>query len=131
MISTANPLAAKAGVTILQLGGSAVDATIAAQMVLTLVEPQSSGIGGGAFLLHYDPTTQKVEAYDGRETAPAAATEKQFQNADGSPKRFFDAVVGGLSVGVPGQLRLFEQAHKAHGKLPWKRRGCPGPEDGL
>lgn len=120
MAAAATTQAAEAGRWVLRHGGSAADATIAMGIMLTLTEPQSSGIGGGAFLLHYDPKSQAVEAYDGRETAPETATANQFQNTDGTPKAFFDAMVGGLSVGVPGQIRLFEQVHKAHGKLPWK-----------
>ena len=116
-VAAANPLATDAGYQILKAGGSAVDAAIAVQMVLTLVEPQSSGIGGGAFLLHYDG--KAVEAYDGRETAPAAADEKLFLGADGKPLPFYDGVVGGRSVGVPGTVRMLEMAHKQHGKLPW------------
>lgn len=120
MVSAANPLAVKAGVDILAKGGSAVDAAIAVQMVLNLVEPQSSGIGGGAFMLHYDKGASKLLAYDGRETAPAKATPDQFIGADGKPLAFLNAVDGGLSVGTPGLLRMLEAAHKAHGKLPWK-----------
>lgn len=116
-VAAANPLATDAGYQILKAGGSALDAAIAVQMVLTLVEPQSSGIGGGAFLLH--STGQKVEAYDGRETAPAAADEKLFLGPDGKPVPFYDGVVGGRSVGVPGTVRMLELAHKEHGKLPW------------
>jgi len=119
MVTAAHPLATKAAYDQLRAGGTAVDAAIAAQMVLTLVEPQSSGIGGGAFLMHFDG--ERVEAYDGRETAPAAATERLFQRADGAPLAFYDAVVGGRSVGAPGVLRMLERAHRAHGKLPWKR----------
>ena len=96
MITAANPHAAEAGLEILRAGGSAVDAAISAQMVLGLVEPQSSGIGGGAFLIHYRATDRLVEAYDGRETAPAAATGDMFLGADGEPRKFYDAVVGGL-----------------------------------
>lgn len=118
-VAAANPLATDAGYQVLKAGGSAVDAAIAVQMVLTLVEPQSSGIGGGAFLLHYDG--KAVEAYDGRETAPAAADEKLFLGADGKPVPFYDGVVGGRSVGVPGTVRMLEMAHKQHGKLPWAR----------
>lgn len=121
LVSTANPHASRAAQEIVTMGGSAVDAAIAAQMVLTLVEPQSSGIGGGAFLLHYDSETGKVTAYDGRETAPAGATPDMFLNPDGEPKGFYEAVVGGLSVGVPGVLRMLELAHQDHGKLPWGR----------
>ena len=117
MVVAANPLAVDAGYQMLKKGGSAIDAAIATQMVLTLVEPQSSGIGGGAFLLHFDG--KAVKAFDGRETAPAAATEKLFLSADGKPMPFFDAVVGGRSVGVPGVLRMLELAHRQYGKLPW------------
>jgi len=116
-VAAANPLAAHAGYQVLQAGGSAVDAAIAVQMVLTLVEPQSSGIGGGAFLLHYDG--KQVEAFDGRETAPASVDEKLFLGADGKPIPFYDAVVGGRSVGVPGAVRMLEMAHRQHGRLPW------------
>jgi gamma-glutamyltranspeptidase/glutathione hydrolase len=119
MVAAANPLAVGAGVTMLARGGSAVDAVIAVQMVLTLVEPQSSGIGGGAFLLHYDPESGDLVAYDGRETAPAAATPDMFLGPDGRPRGFTEAVDGGLSVGTPGILRLFEMVHGRHGVLPW------------
>jgi gamma-glutamyltranspeptidase / glutathione hydrolase len=115
-VAAANPLATDAGYQILKAGGSAVDAAIAVQMVLGLVEPQSSGIGGGAFLLHHDG--RKTQAFDGRETAPAAASEHLFMK-DGKPMAFDDAVVGGRSVGVPGTLRMLELAHRQHGKLPW------------
>jgi len=120
MIATANPMAAAAGREILRAGGSAVDATIAAQMVLTLVEPQSSGIGGGAFLMHYDKRSGAVDSYDGRETAPRSATPEMFLKTDGTRKKFYDAAVGGSSVGVPGVMRMLEIAHRDHGKLPWK-----------
>lgn len=116
-VAAANPLATDAGYQVLKAGGSAIDAAIAVQMVLTLVEPQSSGIGGGAFVLHHDG--KKVEAYDGRETAPAAATDKLFLDAQGKPLPFIEGVVSGLSVGVPGTLSVLEAAHKAHGKLAW------------
>ncbi len=119
MVAAAHPLAAEAGREILRAGGSAVDAAIAVQAVLGLVEPQSSGIGGGAFLLHYQGDGGAVTAYDGRETAPAAAREDMFLNADGSPKGFFEAVVGGSSVGAPGVIRMLELAHQEHGRLPW------------
>ncbi|HEY5798930.1 MAG TPA: gamma-glutamyltransferase [Burkholderiaceae bacterium] len=119
MVAAANPLASEAAYKILKQGGSAVDAAIATQLVLTLVEPQSSGIGGGAFMLHFDG--KDVQAYDGRETAPAAATEALFQDAAGKPLGYQDAVVGGRSVGAPGVLRMLEMAHKAHGKLPWAK----------
>ena len=116
-VAAANPLATDAGLQILRAGGSALDAAIAVQMVLTLVEPQSSGIGGGAFLLHFDG--KRVQAFDGRETAPAAATETLFLDAQGKPLPFPDAVASGLSVGVPGAVRMLEQAHRQHGRLPW------------
>jgi len=119
MAATANPHATRTAFMILERGGSALDAAIAAQMVLTLTEPQSSGIGGGAFLMHYDAQTRAVQAWDGRETAPAAATEKLFEGPDGKPLAFFDAVVGGRSVGTPGVLRMLEAAHAQHGRLPW------------
>ena len=125
-VAAANPLAAEAGSRMLNAGGSAVDAAIAVQMVLTLVEPQSSGIGGGAFLLHHDGRT--VEAFDGRETAPAAASEKLFIGADGKPLSFEEAVVGGRSVGVPGVVRMLEMAHRQHGRLPWARLFEPAIE---
>ncbi|RJG15128.1 gamma-glutamyltransferase [Massilia cavernae] len=123
MVSAANPLAVEAGYAILQQGGSAIDAAIATQLVLTLVEPQSSGIGGGAFLMHYDG--KNVQAFDGRETAPARATEKLFQTAAGTPMSRVEGVVGGRSVGAPGVLRMLELAHKQHGKLAWKELFAP------
>jgi gamma-glutamyltranspeptidase/glutathione hydrolase len=119
MVVAANPLAAAAGLDVLRQGGAAIDAAIAVQMVLTLVEPQSSGIGGGGFLLHYEAETQELRAYDGRETAPATATADMFLRPDGTPMEFDEAVVGGLSVGVPGALRMLEMAHRRHGRLPW------------
>ncbi|MGC2854594.1 gamma-glutamyltransferase [Novispirillum sp. DQ9] len=119
MVVAAHPLAAEAGRSVLARGGSAVDAAIAVQAVLTLVEPQSSGIGGGAFLLHWDTEDGRATAWDGRETAPAAATPDRFLGADGKPLPFMEAVVGGRSVGVPGVLRMLEAAHAAHGRLPW------------
>ena len=120
MIVAAHPLAAEAGREILRKDGSAVDAAIAAQMVLNLVEPQSSGIGGGGFLLHFARASGTVESYDGREQAPASAKPDMFLNAEGKPRSFGDVVAGGLSVGVPGVLRMLELAHKEHGKLPWR-----------
>ena len=116
-VAAAHPLATDAGFQVLQAGGSALDAAIAVQMVLTLVEPQSSGIGGGAFLLH--AAGGDVTAWDGRETAPAAVDEKLFLGADGKPLPFHEGVVGGRSVGVPGTVRMLEQAHRQHGRLPW------------
>nr|WP_323744977.1 gamma-glutamyltransferase [Noviherbaspirillum malthae] len=123
MVAAANPLAADAGYQMLRSGGSAVDAAIAVQMVLTLVEPQSSGIGGGAFLMHFDGKT--VKAFDGRETAPMAATEMLFQGANGKALSFHDGVVGGRSVGAPGVLRMLELAHKEYGRLPWAALFAP------
>jgi gamma-glutamyltranspeptidase/glutathione hydrolase len=121
MVAAANPHAAETGRAILRIGGSAVDAAIATALVLNLVEPQSAGIGGGAFLMHFDAASGAIDAYDGRETAPAAATPELFMKADGEPMGFYEAVVGGRSVGVPGLLRLFELAHREHGRLPWAR----------
>jgi len=122
-VAAANPLAVDAGYTMLRQGGAAIDAAIATQLVLTLVEPQSSGIGGGAFLMYYDG--KNVQAFDGRETAPAAATDTLFQNPDGSPISRTAGVVGGRSVGAPGVLRMLELAHRQHGKLPWKTLFAP------
>ena len=118
-VAAASPLAAAAGHGILKSGGSAIDAAIAVQMVLALVEPQSSGVGGGALLLHFDG--RDVEAWDGRETAPAQAHENLFIGADGKPIAFPDAMVNGRAVGVPGAVRMLEEAHRRHGKLPWVR----------
>ncbi|MGE7993620.1 gamma-glutamyltransferase family protein [Pseudomonas sp. NPDC089554] len=123
MAASANPLASAAGREILRAGGSAIDAAIAMQAVLTLVEPQSSGIGGGAFILYWDG--QRVQAFDGRETAPAAVDEHLFQRADGSPMGFREAQIGGRSVGVPGVLRAMEMAHGQHGKLAWQALFAP------
>ncbi|MBS0319769.1 MAG: gamma-glutamyltransferase [Proteobacteria bacterium] len=119
MVATANPLATDAGYRVLAAGGSAVDAAVAIQLVLGLVEPQSSGLGGGAFMLVHDARSGRAVVYDGRETAPAAATPQRFLDADGKPLAFHAAVVGGRSVGVPGVPRLLAQAHAAHGRLPW------------
>lgn len=121
-VAAANPLATDAGYQVLKAGGNAVDAAIAVQMVLTLVEPQSSGIGGGAFLMHYDG--KSVQAYDGRETAPTAATGELFMEND-EPLPFMEAVASGLSVGVPGTVRMLEQAHQEHGKLAWAELFVP------
>jgi gamma-glutamyltranspeptidase/glutathione hydrolase len=120
MVAAANPIAADAGRAILRQGGSAVDAAIAVQLVLNLVEPQSSGIGGGAFLVHWEEARKAVTTLDGRETAPAAARPDRFTGADGKPMKFQDAVVGGRSVGVPGTVKLLEAAHQRWGKLPWR-----------
>ena len=116
-VAAANPLATQAGFEVLRAGGTAVDAAVAVQMVLALVEPQSSGLGGGAFLLHVDG--QSLQAWDGRETAPAAVDERLFLLPDGKPMAFMQAVVGGRAVGVPGALRMLEAAHRAQGRLPW------------
>lgn len=121
MAATANPLASEAAAEMLRAGGSAVDAAIAAQLVLGLVEPQSSGLGGGAFLLHWSAETKSLAALDGRETAPAAATPTLFQNPQGEPLGFLDAVIGGRSVGAPGAPRLLEAAHRKFGKVAWRR----------
>lgn len=119
MISAANPLAVEAGLEILRAGGSAVDAAIAVQAALGLVEPQSSGIGGGAFLIHYDAATGDVTAYDGREVAPMGASADMFLTPDGKPMPFLDAVKSGRSTGVPGAIAMLALAHKEHGKLAW------------
>lgn len=118
-VAAANPYATQAGAEILAKGGSAVDAAIAVQAVLGLVEPQSSGLGGGGFMLHYDPATGSLEAFNGRETAPASATPERFLTENGEPMNFYDAVAGGLSVGVPGAVRMLDLAHQQHGKLQW------------
>lgn len=119
LLAAAHPLAVEAGYAVLQRGGSAIDAAVAVQLVLNLVEPQSSGIGGGAFILHYSAAGANLIAYDGRETAPASARADRFLGADGRPQQHLDAVVGGKSVGTPGVLRALELAHAKHGKLPW------------
>jgi gamma-glutamyltranspeptidase/glutathione hydrolase len=118
-VSAANPLAVDAGVEILKAGGSAFDAVVAVQAVLGLVEPQSSGIAGGAFLLHWDG--RQVQAWDGRETAPAAATPEMFLKPDGKPLSMQDAILSGRSTGTPGVLAMLAAGHKAHGRLPWAR----------
>ena len=119
MVVTANPHATQAGVEVLRAGGNAVDAAIAVQMVLGLVEPQSSGIGGGAFLLHWSRAERRVRAFDGRETAPRAARPDRFLDAARKPLAHGDAVAGGRSVGVPGALRMLQLVHRRHGRLPW------------
>ncbi len=121
MASTANPYATEAALEILEEGGSAVDAAIAVEAVLTLVEPQSSGLGGGAYLLHWDARAERLETYDGRETAPAGITPDVFVDAGGNPRPFIEAVVSGESVGVPGVVAMLHMAHKDHGRLPWAR----------
>lgn len=124
MVVASHPVAAEAGQAMLRAGGSAVDAAVAVQAVLTLVEPQSSGIGGGAFLLHWNPAPRELTAWDGRETAPAAARSDLFLR-DGRPMEFLDAIIGGRAVGVPGVMRMLAEAHRAHGKLPWAELFAP------
>lgn len=125
MVSAANPKAVRAGVDVLQAGGTAADAAVAVQMMLNLVEPQSSGIGGGAFMLYWDAANNKLLTYDGREKAPASATPEYFHDSEGKPVKWWDAVVGGRSVGVPGTLKLLEHVHSQHGRQPWKELLLP------
>jgi gamma-glutamyltranspeptidase/glutathione hydrolase len=120
MVAAANPMAVDAGLKVLRRGGSAIDAAVAVQAVLGLVEPQSSGLGGGAFLTYYDSATHGVTAYDGRETAPSSARPDQFMGLDGKPLPFFEAVLGGQSTGVPGAIAMLALAQHQHGKLAWK-----------
>ncbi len=120
MVASANPIASRVGRDILRKGGSAIDAALAMQMVLTLVEPQSSGIGGGGFLMHFDATSGQIEAFEGRETATRAVTETLFMKPDGKPMARKQYRVGGISAGVPGTLRMLELAHKRHGRLKWR-----------
>lgn len=120
MVVTAHPLATQAGVGILEQGGTAVDAMIAVQAVLGLVEPQSSGLGGGAFVVYFDAETQQTTTFDGREKAPAAATQARFLR-EGQPLEFVQAWQSGLSVGVPGVPRLLETLHRRYGRLPWPK----------
>lgn len=119
-VSAANPLAAEAGMAVLRRGGSAVDAAVAVQAMLSLVEPQSSGLGGGAFLTHYEARTRRVSVYDGRETAPAGATPDMFLRADGTPLPFGEAVLSGRASGVPGAVAMLAMAHRERGRLPWR-----------
>jgi gamma-glutamyltranspeptidase/glutathione hydrolase len=119
MVSAANPLAVEAGANVLRRGGNAIDAMVAVQTMLGLVEPQSSGLGGGAFLVYYDARSGKLTTIDGRETAPMAATPTLFQDANGQPMEFYDAVVGGRSVGTPGTPALLKAAHEKWGQLEW------------
>lgn len=121
MVAAANPHAVEAAIEILREGGSAVDAAIAAEMVLGLVEPQSSGIGGGGFMLYYDARTERIGAYDGREHAPAGATPTMFLDARGRPMDFLDAVASGRSIGTPLLVPMLKLAHEDHGRLPWAR----------
>ena len=119
MVVAAHPLASQAGADVLAAGGTAADAMVAVQAVLGLVEPQSSGLGGGAFLVWYDAASGQVTTLDGRETAPLAATPRLFQDATGEPLKFFEAVVGGRSVGTPGTPALMAQAHLRWGRSDW------------
>lgn len=128
MVAAAHPRAAEAGYEVLARGGHAVDAMVAVQLMLNLVEPQSSGIGGGAFLLYWDAADQRLYTFDGRETAPAAAGPDLFLDETGEPLPFWDALVGGRSVGVPGTLKLLERVHRAHGTLPWAELVRPAAE---
>ncbi len=128
MVVAANPLAVAAGVRMIEQGGNAIDAMVATQLVLNLVEPSSSGLGGGAFLLYYDARAHAIRAYDGREVAPQGATSALFLAPDGKPMAFLAARVGGRSVGVPGTPRLLEIAHLRHGRLPWKALFAPAIE---
>lgn len=119
MVVSAHGLASKAGDEIIEKGGNAVDAAIATQLVLNLVEPHASGIGGGGFMLFYNKKDKQIYVYDGRETAPEAATADMFLDKNGNAPSYQEALKGGLSVGTPGLLKMFEAAHKKHGKLPW------------
>jgi len=119
MIAAANPYAANAGRAVLNRGGNAIDAMVTTQLVLGLVEPQSSGLGGGAFLVYYDAENERLTTFDGRETAPMAATPTLFQDDEGEKLAFWDAVVGGLSVGTPGTVKLMYETHRSHGALDW------------
>lgn len=119
MMVAAHPVAAQIGAAVMADGGTAADAIIAAQMVLNLVEPQSSGIGGGGFLLYWDAERDDLYSYDGRETAPMEGSDDYLRNRDGSFKSFTEALTGGASVGVPGLLRMLEMVHRDHGALPW------------
>ena len=119
MVVAANPHAVDAGIEVLRAGGSAVDAAIAVQVVLGLVEPQSSGLGGGAFMLVYDNKSGDVWAYNGRETAPENITQKLFYGEDGEPYRYFEGIKSGRSTGVPGAVAMLDQAHNDYGKLDW------------
>ncbi|MCV6604845.1 MAG: gamma-glutamyltransferase, partial [Porticoccaceae bacterium] len=121
MVAAANPLAVQAGYDVLKAGGSAMDAMVAVQAMLGLVEPQSSGLGGGAFLVYYDAKTKQLTTFDGRETAPLAATPELFQDENGKPLKFYDAVVGGRSVGTPGTVKLMADMHARYGNQPWSQ----------
>lgn len=134
MVASANPYASEAGAEILRAGGSATDAAIAVQAVLSLVEPESSGLAGGAFLLHYDKSADRLDAYDGRETAPMGATPALFLDEEGKPLPFLEAMIGGSSVGTPGVVKMMWLAHREHGRLPWADLFAPAirlSEDGF
>ena len=119
MVATANPHATKAGLEVLRSGGSAVDAAVAIAAVLSLVEPQSSGLAGGAFMVHFENDTKTVAVYDGRETAPGLIDENLFIGSDGKALGYFDAKNSGLSTGVPGAVAMLSLAHAEHGSLQW------------
>ena len=119
MVVTANPVATKTGAAILRAGGSSVDAAIGIQAVLSLVEPQSSGFGGGGYMVHFDNTTKQVDVYDGRETAPKNVSADMFLDQDDQSIGFIKAKTSGLSTGVPGMVAMLSLAHANHGKLPW------------
>ncbi len=119
-VTAANPIAVDAGLEVLRRGGSAVDAAVAVQAALGLVEPQSSGLGGGAFMLYYDAQTRTVTAFNGRETAPAGATPDMFLGDDGAPLQYSDAVTSGRATGVPGAVAMLGTAHQRFGRLPWR-----------
>ncbi len=121
VVASANPVASQVGADILAAGGSAADAAIAIQLALTLVEPQSSGLGGGSFALYWVEARKKLTSYDARETAPGGATPEMFLDGEGKPIPFVDGVLGGRAVGVPGTPRMIEALHKKHGRLPWAR----------
>lgn len=121
IVAAANPYAVEAGYQVLKEGGSAIDAMVTVQTVLGLTEPQSSGLGGGAFMLYYDAEKRQLTTFDGRETAPLAATPALFQDEKGNPLTFFDAVVGGRSVGTPGTVKLMAETHARFGKLKWSQ----------
>src|SRR5688500_5841858 len=124
-VGAAKPLAVDAGLEILRAGGSAIDAAVAVQTMLGLVEPQSSGIGGGGFLMYYEAATGKMTMLDGRETAPAAASPTMFLDSAGKPLPTSQAVVSGHATGVPGVMIMLGAAHKRFGKLPWNRLFVP------
>lgn len=121
MVNAANPHASEVGAQIMREGGNAIDAMVSMQLMLGLVEPQSSGIGGGAFMVYWDAKKQKLTSFDGRETAPLDAKPSLFLDEKGEPLKFYDAVVGGRSVGTPGVVKLLWETHQRYGKLPWEK----------